>query len=253
MLGITIKESIGVGDKVQFSSLPENYYNATGAKLVDVSRCWIFDHNPYVSRDERSNPTKIVELWNFGPRQWQWPVPREAWQPKVYYSNAEIWASLFNVPVSLNRPRLYRYEEFPFKQREKILLQVEGKSHGRLPDKIIDHVLKKYGSENALYTIGVENPGLPVPHIETPTLWDLARLISTCRMLIAPDSGPAWIGSCYPDVVVKKVRTRPVGDRLKIHTPLEIANIHSHWDDRCQFIFNTTDRDIGFTQSYLRI
>lgn len=252
MLGITIKSSIGVGDKLQFSSLPENYFKATGQKLVDVSRPWFFDYNPYVIRDERVQVSRTIELWNFGPRQWPWPNPRQAHEAKVYISNAEIWASLLNVPVSLNRPRIYRFEDYPFAERSSIFFQVEGRSHGRLPDKIIEHVKAKYAGAN-LFTIGVDDPGIGVQHVFTPTLWDLAALLSKARMVIAPDSGPAWVASCFPDVITKKIRTRPDFERLETHIPLEISNIHSHWDDRSQLIYNCSDRDIGFTQSYTRI
>jgi hypothetical protein len=117
--------------------------------------------------------------------------------------------------------------------------------------------LEKYGAmgfTGDLYQIGVaKDIDLGIPRLITPTLWDLVREISEARMLIGMDSGPAWIAACFPDVIVKKLRTTPKADRFEDWVPLEIRNIHSHWDDRCHQIFNPTDFDIGFTSSYRKI
>lgn len=252
MLGIAIKPNIGIGDALQFSSVPENYYHATGEKLFDVNRPWFFDHNPYIVRETKEKPLKTIEMWNFSPKQWDWPRPR---LEGVYLSNAEIFAQVFGVkePV-LNRPRLYQFEDVQYKDREMILLQTNGKSHGVMPTNILDHIVKKYGPTKRLYHIGPPHPlSLGIPHLPTPSLWDLAAVISRAQMLIGLDSGPAWIAACYPDVVVKKVRTKPSIDAFKRWVPLAIDNVHSHWDDRCHQIFNVSEHDVGFTSSYRKI
>lgn len=259
-IAIAIKPTIGIGDALQYSSLFENYFNAKGQKLIAMDRHWFLEYNPYVVHFEpesMSIPTKIMQMWNFSPTQYQWPIPRRTEQrPAVYLSNAEIWASLFDVPVVLNRPRLYRFEDFPFDERQLILLHTNGVSHGHMPAHIVDHIFRKYGQSGNLVRVGNPKDGLypDIPIIQTPTLWDLASIISQARMFIGMDSAPSWIAACYPDVVVKKIRTKPnppsmFGDWV----PLEIRNIHSHWDDRCHMIFNTSEQDIGFTYSYRRI
>lgn len=251
MLGISIKNTIGIGDQVQFCSLPENYFRCKGERLIDVSRPWFFDHNPFVIRTPADNPSKVIELWNFGPKQYEWPRIRGE---NVYISNAEIWASLLQVPVTLNRPRLYQFEEFPFEKRETILIQTEGRSHGQMPMHVITHVLRKYGKTKRLIQIGTKSAlNIGLPRAQTESMWDLAKVISEARMLICMDSGPSWIAAAYPDVVVKKIRTRPPHGELGRWVPLQVDNIHSHWDDRCHQIFNTSEHDIGFTQSYLKI
>lgn len=253
MIGIEIKPTIGVGDAVQFSSAPENYFRATGNKLIDVSRPWFFDFNPYVIRTDET-PETSIQMWNFSPTQRQWPVPElRKDKPKVYLSNAEIGASIFNVPVVLNRPRLYQFEnEIEYSNRCMVLLQTSGISHSEMPERVLNHIVEKYGK--VLFHIGPYGKLKPdVPHIETPTLWDLAKLISVSRMFIGLDSGPAWIASAYPDVIVKKLRNKPTYGVLKEWVPLEIGNIHSHWDDRMHQIFNHSEDDIGFTSSYRKI
>ncbi len=251
MIGISIKPTIGVGDALQFSSVPENYFRHTGERLVDVDKPWFFDHNPFVVRDVAA--TRVQQMWNFSPKQFDWPEPRAADEPQVYLSNAEVWAGVFGAPVKLNRPRLYRFEDVDFDDRTAILLHTDGKSHGEMPRHVVEHVLRKYGPTRKLIHVGKSKTDYGLPRIETLTLWDLAELISQARMLIGMDSGPAWIAACYPDVVVKKIRMKPTPEHFETWVPLSIRNIHSHWDDRCHQIFNPTDDDIGFTSSYRRI
>lgn len=259
-IGIAIKESIGVGDSLQYSSLFENYFRTKKEKLYVLTKHWFLDHNPYVIQyDDKSGhaPTKVIQMWNFSPTQYQWPIPnRREERPKVYLSNAEIWASLLGVEVFLNRPRLYKFEDFPFEERKIILLHTNGKSHGIMPKHVSDHIVNKYGKTGNLYRIGpVTDDYYPeIPRIHTETYWDLAETISKASMLIGMDSGPSWIAACFPDVIVKKLRTKPGPPEVyEDWVPLDIRNIHSHWDDRCHMIFNASERDIGFTTSYLKI
>lgn len=251
-IGITVNGK-GLGDTVQFSSVPENYYHAFGKRLVDVERAWIFDHNPYVIRDDSIKPAYVREMWNFSPRKYDWPVPGEG-RPRVYLSNAELHALVWGIqyPI-LNRPRLYVYENVPFHKREKILLHIDGRSHGELPDCIVDHLIQKYKPTGQLYHIGLTKRDLGIPKIETPTFWDLVKVISHARMLIGSDSGPSWIAACYPDIVIKKVRIRPRNERLETWTPLSVDNIHAHWDDRAFQLFCSSDHDVGAYQSYRKM
>lgn len=254
MQGIAIDKTNSIGDVVQFSSLPENYFRATGKRLVDVSKKWIFDHNPFVVRDVE--PESTLELWGARSRFKRTPVALsdDAAAPAVFQSNAEHHASLLNVPVVLNRPRLYKFEDFPFRERYLIVLQTEGRSHGRMPEHVIEHVINKYGDLDICEIGYPGTPDIGIPKVETKDLWELTELISQARMLIGLDSGPAWIASCFPDVVVKRVRTRPQLDYLETWVPLDMGNPHSQWDDQGLFrTFNVTGDDLGFTQSYRRL
>ncbi len=252
--GFTVRTDLGLGDIVQFTSLPENYFRQTGEKLIDVTRHTLFDFNPYVDRE--STPDEVTELWaNHKPfkRSWSYLSP-ETSAPAVYLSNAEHHVALFGLKnTPLVRPRLYRYEDFPIAKRQTVLLHTNGRSHGQMPDNCIEHVKQKYGHME-IYRVGL--PGEPcfgLPKIETPTLWDLVKVISECRIFIGVDSGPSWVAACYPDVVLKKLRLRPRAKFMDNWVPLEMANINSHWDDRAFQIYNTSEDDIGFSQSFRRI
>jgi hypothetical protein len=255
MIGISVKRAKGIGDVVQFSSLPENYFRATGSKLVDLDESWVFDHNPFVLRGPKNaaKVTKRIDLWNFSPLQYHWPKPLTRPESSVYQSNAEIWAAVLGVKAELIRPRLYYKETFPFEYRKKILLHTDGRSHGDLPRFIVDHLVAKFGATKQLFLVGRPKDTFGLPYIHTETLWDLADLISECRMFIGSDSGPSWIAACYPDVIVKKVRMRPSAEAYESWTPLEIKNFHSHWDDRLFQIFNPTEKDVGPFQSYKKM
>jgi hypothetical protein len=125
-----------------------------------------------------------------------------------------------------------------------------------MPTHIVEHVIKKYGKTGELFRIGNPKDNLypDIPIINTPTLWDLAYTISEARMLIGMDSAPSWVAACYPDVIVKKIRTKPnPPERFNDWVPLDIRNIHAHWDSREHMIFNTSEQDIGFTWSYKKI
>lgn len=253
-IGVTIRQ-VGIGDGIQYTSLPENFYKKTGQKLIDVSKPWYFDDNPFVLRD--IEPKKTIELWNYPPNKpgtlYDWPHLRDS----VYLSNAEIHLAVMGLrDPHLIRPRLYRYENFPFEWRERVLFHPFGRSHGALPDHIIQHVITKYRGTGELYQIGLPtDPDLGIKRIHTATLWELSQTISQARMLIGVDSGPSWIAACYPDVIIKKIRTQFQFGYCepKDWVPLDVKNSHSFWDDRVFQIFNTFEEDVGFTYSYNKL
>lgn len=248
MIGIAVRPSIGIGDAIQFSSVPENYFRTFNEKLVDMDHNWIFDHNPYVIRGKDIQPPKVVEMWDY-----KHPQPKPPNRTLVYLSNAERHAWLFEAKCFLSRPRLYVHEDYPIKERQKILIQTNGKSHGAMPPHIVDHVLKKYEGMPIFQIDTPEVPDIGIPRIVSANIWELVKTISECRMLIGLDSGPSWIAACFPDIIIKKVRTKPKPEHFYDWTPLEIFNIHSHWDDRVAMIYTPSEDDIGFTWSYKRI
>lgn len=251
MKGIWVSEKIGIGDAVQFTSVPENYFRQFGEKLADHNRHWVFDHNPYVDRVSEK-VDESINLWDLHCLN----SPKEVNGRTFFQSNAHAHARHFKYQIRLNRPRLYAHEHFPFYQRNEILLHVKGRSHGQLPLQVVEHVLEKYGIER-ITLIGSAADwiyDLPMPaRRETKNIWDLVALIARARMLIGPDSGPSWIAQCYPDVLVKKVRLLPSVEALHDWMPLEWCRLGSHWDDRSAMVYNPSDDDAGFTWSYRKI
>ena len=251
-VGITVTTTIGLGDAVQFTSIPENYFRHTGEKIVDTQSHWVFDFNPYVERNV-DKVDKEINLWNAQ----SFDIPTNHNDRTVMLSNAEAHSRHFNYPIVLNRPRLYRFEDYLYFDRDLIILHTRGRSHGQLPEHIVKHVLKKYGMANVkwLAAPGEEwSYGFVVPEkVQYKNLWEMVEKISQCAMFIGPDSGPSWVAQCYPDVITKKVRLIPSVEALKNWVPLEWCRLGSYWDDRSAFIYNPSEDDAGFTWSYKRI
>lgn len=254
MTGIRISKRIGIGDAIQFTSVPENYFRHTGERLVDLEEHWVFDFNPHVLR-RIEKCDKVINLWDAQQRD----VPVQKKGRTVLLSNAEAHTRTFDYPVLLNRPRLYIHEDFPYNAREDIILHVKGRSHGQMPEHIVKHVLDKYGDrvlwlgEKSDWVYSFPPPAKQFMFSEKTTIWDSVRIISRCRMFIGVDSGPSWIAQCYPDVITKKVRLFPALEFLHNWVPLEWCRLGSYWDDRSAQIFNSSEDDAGFTWSYKRI
>ena len=252
MISIQVGNHIGLGDAVQFTSIPENYFREYGTKLLDIEKHFVFDHNPYVVRvNHEVVPTVNLNLWNLHCLD----TPISFRERTIYLCNAEAHSRHFKYEVRLNRPRLYRFEEYPFSERKYVILHVKGKSHGPMPEHIVAHVREKYGAlvrwvgQPEDWNYGIPSP----PRIPTPTFWDLAETISKARMFIGMDSGPSWVAACYPDVQLKKIRSWPSPEKLRNWVPLECCRLDSLWDDRIALYYNQSEEDCGFTQSYRRL
>lgn len=250
MKGIKIGNAIGIGDAIQFTSIPENYFKHFGEKLVDIDSHWVFDFNPYVIRNVE-RVSEVFQLWTLHCVD----TPTLFRERTTMLSNAEAHSRHFNYPVVLNRPRLYQFEYYPYEQRQHVFLHVKGRSHGALPEHVVRHVLDKYGDR--VVVIGPQEDwiyDLPLKrHIHPKSMWELAAIISKAHMFIGVDSGPSWVAQCYPDVITKKVRMFPSVEALKNWVPLEWCRLGSYWDDRSAQIHNPSENDAGFTWSYQRL
>lgn len=252
MKAIIVRKNIGLGDAVQFTSLPENYFAQHGERLIDLEKHACFDFNPFVVRETDGIPDETFDLWEL----YKHDINVSYRERTTWLCNAESHLRHFkNCELTLGRPRLYRYEEYPFKERHTVLLHVRGKSHGQMPTHVVKHVLDKYGV--AVRLIGLDNEWdynlkMP-PRLETRDFWQLAEAISRARMYIGVDSGPAWIARCYPDVLTKIVRLWPNLEATRNRVPLECCRLDSHWDDRTAQIHTPFEQDAGFTWSYRRL
>lgn len=246
--GIYLKRSIGLGDAIQFTSLPENYYRTHGVKLIDVSHHPVFDFNPYLERTPSHIPGTTIRLWeDFIARKF-FPPPNDRCQ-----TNAQFHAFNLACIDRLKHPKLYIDPKHP--ERFEVIIHPKGISHSVMPEHIQRHVIEKYGER--VIQVGLpEDPKLEnIPWIPTPTLQDLAELISRCKLFIGMHSGPAWVAACYP-YIQKKVIWNPFYTRSKIEgrIPLRPGDLDSMFDDLTLFeIYNQTDQDINYTKSWRAI
>jgi hypothetical protein len=262
MLGITFRGAQGFGDKLQFSSFPENWHRNTGEPVIDLDRSWIFDHNPYVVRDV--SPTRVVDLWST-----PWPGQRatvaEFSHKPIYFSIAERTSSIFGHAVSLRHPRLYRFEDLPHID-QRVVLHTTGKnippqtSLGEdqrrvLTEEIIDHVRSRYkgyeiiqvGAPDDVDAGVIDRRGLS-------DIWDVVRIIAQARIFIGVDSGPYWIAACFPRIFRKKVLMQYPPEYLRSSfVPMHLLQNHVHWHDASCYYYNRSKDDAGVTFSYLKL
>lgn len=245
-----LKINIGLGDAMQFTSLPENYYLRYARKLIDASNHPLFDWNPFVVRQyPQDTPLDTLKLWEvFTSRRLI--VPSSG----LYNCNAEAWSTLYECPAVVRHPRLYieGREETPF---YPVVIHAHGISHSTMPDHVQRHVKALYGREAVQVGLPDDPKIEGIPYVETPTLMSLARLLSRSELFIGMHSGPAWVAACYP-WVKKKVIWNPFYDRARLEgrRPLDPMNLDSMFDDLTLFeIYNQTDHDIGYTKTYHKI
>ena len=262
MLGITLGEAAGLGDKLQFSSFPENHFRNTGEKVVDLDRSWIFDHNPYVVRDVA--PSRTIDLWAA-----PWPLRRQITHEQyaakpVFFSLADRTASIFNYTAYLRHPRLYRYEDLPRLER-RVVLHTTGKNipprtqQGEdaprvLTPEIIEHVKAAYAGYEIMQVGSKEDVDAGVVDCRGAELWEVAKITAQAGIFIGVDSGPYWIAACYPRIFRKKVLMQYPAEYLhRQFVPMHVITLHVHWHDLSCLYFNRTKDDAGVTYSYLKL
>jgi len=263
MLGITLGGAPGLGDKLQFSSFPENHFRNTGEKVVDLDRSWIFDHNPYVVRGESHD--RAVDLWAA-----PWPLRREITPPQymakpVFASLAERTSSIFNHVAYLRHPRLYRFEDLP-RLEKRVVLHTTGKkiapqaaqgedSPRVLSAEIIEHVRSAYRGYEIIQVGSSDDVDAGVVDCRgVPDIWEVVKIIAQASIFIGVDSGPYWIAACYPGIFRKKVLMQYPAEHLRDRfVPMHVLNLHVHWHDMSCLYFNRTRDDAGVTYSYLKL
>src|ERR1700677_122614 len=112
MIGITLRGAVGMGDQLQFTSFPENYFRNTGSKVIDLDHRWIFDHNPFVIRGRE--PTQVLNLWAQSWPELSGRISSQEFLAKpIFFSIADRTASMFRHVAYLRHPRLYEHEALP--------------------------------------------------------------------------------------------------------------------------------------------
>jgi hypothetical protein len=271
MLGITIRGAIGLGDKIQFASFPENYYKNTGQKVIDLDHVWIFDHNPYVVRDQE--PSETIDIskinWPLKRAYKYWPI-RARFTPKhykdkpTYFSIADRTSSIFNHVTYLRHPRLYQFENLPIIPK-RIVIHTTGKQlvvkkRGEdgfklLSPEIIDHIKETYKDYEIIQVGSKEDDDAKVIDCRgLENIWDVVKIISQASMFIGVDSGPSWIAACYPRIFRKKIISQhPLEFLRNDFVPMHKLNPHLHWHDISCLYFNRFKEDAGVTYSYLKL
>lgn len=266
----------GIGDKIQFTSMPENYYYSFGKKLVDLQHLWVYDHNPYVERLGPNNGGVMdgtvgvaIDLYKnqlffkegdkpcIGLIKFQ--------DEKSYVSQPDRFKQLFSISrVRLRHPRLYRFEELQGEKLGIVTVHTTGKSEGgEMPDHVIDQIAQNYKSYSIYQVGGSSDKDTPFIDRRGLGMWESAQLIASSQIFIGVNSSMMNIAQCYPRVNRKLILIEN-NESLKTshfdsYKPLcqyledDESGVSSMWVDYNWQYYNVHDHDMGITYSYKKL
>jgi len=265
-----------IGDQIIITSIPENYFNATGDKvIIDDERIWSLKYNPYVifKKPEEVVAHPVLDLV---------PDCRIPSQAKNYASvtnsliassQAEYMClSLGLKRTTLRHPRLYIYEDETIIPN-KIVVHTTGSDRTRdkevairtyagedalriMSDEVIDVILKNYKDWQIVQVGGKEDKPLGGHSIDRRgqyDYWQTAKEIATSSRFIGVSSGPWHIANCYPRVDKRIVFMEFPESTLLTYKPGDVRNFLFSWFDPTSTFFNRFQCDVGLTYAYSKI
>lgn len=252
MLGITMagrfRSHLGLGDQVQFTSFPENYFLNTGEKVIDLDNNHLFDFNPYVLRGV--NPSKVLDLWHMTDGRKYLP---QKWIPSISERNS--WYA--GLPKCyIRHPKLYKHEDTPLKPNQ-ICVHLTGVSTGNCSDEIAEQIRKNYKDFNIVQIgLSTDKRYEQFQDGRGQSFWDSAKTIAESLIFIGVSSSMMNVAACYPRAIKKIIITESDEERAQVMDnmmPMDPERGHYHWLDWGFCFYNKTKRDIGVSYSYLKI
>tara|TARA_B100000424_G_scaffold232791_1_gene195775 strand:+ start:9459 stop:10232 length:774 start_codon:yes stop_codon:yes gene_type:complete len=254
MIGFTcsqdgIKKYNAMGDWLVASSFPENIFKLTNEKVIDVYKSWVFDHNPYVVRNEE--PERIIDIM---PAWFKYSR-----SSPIIYSFSDSLVTMFSNyrgQPPLRHPRLYKYEDLDMIPN-RIVLHIDG-SHDKptprlMDEEVINFILDKYKNYDIIQVGGKNDRVIDgITNLLGMDYWETVKIISQCAMFIGVDSGPLHIAQAYPKINRKMIVTKAQfeSDWPEHYWPMNPNDNYSFWYDWDINYFNEFDRDVGVTTSY---
>jgi len=263
-VGIGI-EGVGIGDKIQYTHLPENIYKNFGVKLYDPFKYWVFDKNPYVIRD--ANPDIFIILDKL------FDLPKEQHETiygTQYFSRASKHCDILGIKCYLRHYNLYDQNDQNINYKKISIHTGPGKSTaGEIPDQIIDIIKEKYKDFELIQVGSTYDKNINVTDKRGSSLDEMINIIKNSFLFIGVNSGPMNIANCYPNIFRKIVLTEGNNDYPKFRTNYEsfLSNefipqkhygklphvSHENWLDFGCLYYNITKDDMGVTYSYTKI
>lgn len=260
-IGITMagqaRHYLGLGDQIQLTSFPENFYKNTGYKVIDLDNNFLFDNNPYIIRDAK--PDLVLDIWSmtdtdktgimYNEKRW---VPSIA-EKLLFFTNKLL---KINLKTYLRHPRLYKYEDAE-RINNQICVHLTGISTGICPMYIAEQIRENYKDFNIIQ-IGKKEDQHFNQFIDRRGLdfWGSAKTISESIIFIGVSSSMMNLAFCYPRITKKIILTESDEERKDIldnMMPMDPERGHYHWLDWGFSFYNKTERDIGVSYSYLKI
>lgn len=248
-IGIKTNDAYGIGDKLQFSSIPENFFYTYGYKIIDIDKCWVYDHNPYVDRN--SSPTEIYNPWYSQNLVLDEKIKNKSLKYSLLGLSLRSAAALdLNIRLRHNRLYIYEDEEIDCK---KVVVHTNGKTEGgEINDIIINQIQKNYKNYKIYQVGGLEDRKTPFINMLGLNIWDTIKFISSAAIFIGVNSSMMHIANCYPKIRKKIILLQYNQNDLKYFYPSNYEK-YTHWIDYNNELYNQYDIDIGATMSYLKI
>ena len=262
-VGILI-EGVGVGDKIQYTHLPENIYKNFGVKLYDPLKYWVFDKNPYIIRDEDPDVYLILDKL-FDDSNY-----REGLYGKQYFSRASKHCDILDIKCYTRQFSLYDDKDQFINYNKITIHSGPGNSTaGEIPDYIIDFIKEKYKNFQIVQIGSDKDKNINVLDKRGSSLEEMISEIRNSFIFIGVNSGPMNIANCYPNIFKKIIITKDHLDYPKFRIAYDdflnkefipqrqyekTENLYQeNWlDFNCSY-FNVTNEDLGPTLSYKRI
>lgn len=263
-VGIGI-EGIGIGDKLQYTHLPENLYRNFGVKLIDPFKYWVFDKNPYVVRDESPNMLVILDkLFNLPESEYLTAYGKQD------FSKASKHCKTLGIKCYLRHYYLYDQEDQNINYNQIAIHVGPGKSTaGEIPDKVISLIKDKYKSFNFVQVGSAHDKNINVTDKRGSSLAEMISIIKNSFIFIGVNSGPMNIANCYPNIIKKIILTDGNNEYPKFRTNYEdfltkefVPQMHygkmphagqENWLDFAAVYYNVSENDMGVTFSYKKI
>lgn len=273
----------GIGDLVVTASLPENFYNLTGQKLIvdDHQAKWVFKYNPYVVFSSKEHNIKTLQtLCDTRHREIVEKYIGDR-GTTIISSQAEWLLYCLNLDIdklSLRNPRLYIHEDLPQIQK-KLTVHTTGSNRSLvgeaqiryglgenseriMSDEVIERILCNY-KDWEIVQVGGENDKLLGGHSIDKRgildLFDVAKEIATSQRFIGTNSGLMHLANAYPKVekriILMEFSELTLGKGFQ-NIPFragEIRNFLFSWLDPSNKFYNKYSTDIGVTSSFIKI
>ena len=243
-----LRSHLGLGDQVQFTSFPENFYLNTGEKVVDLDENPLFDYNPYVVRGVQ--PSQVLDLWFMTDKR---VYSQKKWIPSISERNSHFSGLK---ECFIRHPKLYLHEDAPLK-RSQICVHLTGVTVGNCPEVIADKIKETYkGFDIVQIGLSTDKGYSQFEDRRGLTFWDSTKTIAESLIFIGVNSSMMNVAACYPRVVKKIIlldgdeRGSTIIDDMM---PMDSDRGHYHWLDWGFSFYNKTKRDIGVSFSYLKI
>jgi hypothetical protein len=239
---LSLDGASGIGDKLQFASLPEAFYKWHGVRLIDCDESWVFDNNPFVRRDVEDYlkvefEGSITDVPFIYCRERDWinsdlkgnkviqvgGSMQSLLIVKIYPNGSDDWITSsrnfwLNKLVEIipskkpeldipRGPRLYKYEDPSIVKPNQIAIHVgpSNSTYQYIPSHVLDKIAERYSNYDIVQVGSLKDRNTQFIDKRGLKIWDTVKTIAESAIFIGINSGPMNIANCYPHINKKLI------------------------------------------------